>query len=242
MTRTYTTDLRCGACVEAIRPAFDADPAVRRWSVDLTSPRKPLTVEGPGLDRNHVDALLKSAGYATTGEVETPPVTPPPTAAEATTEATTYYPLLVVVAYILGVAGLVEATAASFDPMRLMANVMAGFFLVFSAFKLLDLRAFADSYAMYDVIARRSRAYALAYPFIELGLGVAHLTRFEPTATNAVTLAVMLVSLIGVVQVVVSRRKVRCACLGTVFALPMSVVTLVEDGTMAVMAAVMLAV
>ena len=235
MTRTYTTDLRCGACVEAIRPAFDADPAVRRWAVDLSGPAKRLTVDGP--DRAHVDALLKPSGYATTGEVESP--APPPPAAEA---KTTYYPLVVVVAYILGVAALVEASAAAVDPMRLMANVMAGFFLVFSAFKLLDLRAFADSYAMYDVVARRSRVYALAYPFIELGLGVAHLTRAAPTATNAVTLAVMLVSLVGVVQTVVSRRQVRCACLGTVFALPMSVVTLVEDGTMAVMAAVMLAV
>jgi len=237
VTRTYTTDLRCGACVEAIRPAFDADPTVRRWAVDLSGPRKHLTVEGPDLDRAHVDALLKPAGYATTGEVEPPAATLPP-AAEA---KTTYYPLLVVVAYILGVAALVEASATAVDPMRLMAHVMAGFFLVFSAFKLLDLHAFADSYAMYDVVARRSRLYALAYPFIELGLGMAHLTRVAPTATNAVTLAVMLVSLIGVIQTVVSGRKVRCACLGTVFALPMSVVTLVEDGTMAVMAAVMLA-
>ena len=37
-----------------------------------------------------------------------------------------------------------------------------------------------------------------------------------------------------------ARRKVKCACLGAVFNLPMSYVTLAEDGLMAVRAAVML--
>lgn len=60
-------------------------------------------------------------------------------------------------------------------------------------------------------------------------------------ATNAVTLAVMSVGPVGVVRALLARRKVRCACLGAVFNLPMSYVTLAEDALKAAMAAVMLA-
>ncbi len=228
MTRQFTTNLRCAACVAAIKPAFDADSAVQGWQVDLASPAKTLTVEGALATRTHVDALLRSAGYAVTGE-----------AAPAEAPAS-YYPLALVVLYIAGAVGLAELGQPPADWHRAMLNFMAGFFLVFSFFKLLNLRAFADSYQTYDILARRSRVYAFAYPFLELGLGAAYLARFHLPVTNAVTLAVMLVGLAGVAQALVARRKIQCACLGTVFNLPMSAVTLVEDGAMAGMAAVML--
>jgi hypothetical protein len=61
--------------------------------------------------------------------------------------------------------------------------------------------------------------------------------RLQPTAVNLTTLVVMSVSSIGVIQSVLQKRKIRCACLGTVFNLPMSTVTLVEDGLMIAMAA-----
>ena len=120
--------------------------------------------------------------------------------------------------------------------MRAMGHFMAGFFLVFSFFKLLDLRAFADAYGTYDVVAAKWPLYGFVYPFIELVLGAAYLGHFAPLATNAVTLAVMGVSLVAVA----TKRKIRCACLGTVFNLPMSLVTLVEDGLMLTMATAML--
>jgi hypothetical protein len=50
----------------------------------------------------------------------------------------------------------------------------------------------------------------------------------------------MAVSLAGVLRAVMSKRKIRCACLGTVFNLPMSTVTVIEDGLMFVMAVIML--
>jgi Kef-type K+ transport system membrane component KefB len=78
------------------------------------------------------------------------------------------------------------------------------------------------------------------YPFIELTLGLAYLIDFQPFATNAITLVVMAISSIGVIESLLNKRKIRCACLGTVFNLPMSVVTLVEDTLMVLMAAAML--
>ena len=69
---------------------------------------------------------------------------------------------------------------------------------------------------------------------------MAYLTNFQPAMTNTVTLIVMSISAIGVLKSLLAKRKIRCACLGTVFNLPMSTVTLVEVSLMAAMAALML--
>jgi hypothetical protein len=54
------------------------------------------------------------------------------------------------------------------------------------------------------------------------------------------TLLIMSLSLAGVVQSLLSGNRVRCACLGDVFNLPMSTVTVLEDGLMIGMSAIML--
>lgn len=233
-TLKLKTNLRCGACVESIRPLLDATPDIARWSADTTNPDKLLLVEGDGVSASLVDGLLRQKGYQVLGEL---PTAPPPPADEP---RQSYFPLLLILGYILGVTVLVEVAAGGFNWMRAMNHFMAGFFLVFSFFKLLNLSAFADAYAGYDVVAARWRGYGFAYPFIELTLGAAYLTGFSPLATNAVTLVVMGVSTVGVVKSLLARRKIRCACLGAVFNLPMSYVTLTEDLLMVVMAGVML--
>ncbi len=231
----YKTDLRCGACVESVRPLLDAAPGVVRWSADVASPNKVLTVEGDGITAERVDSLIRPAGYHVLGELrEEKPVAPP---AE---KPTSYFPLLLVLVYLVGLTAAMEVAAGGFDPMRAMGRFMAGFFLVFSFFKLLDVRAFADAYQSYDVVAAKWPAYGYVYPFIELGLGVAYLTAFAPLTTNAVTLVVMSISAVGVMKALAAKRKIPCACLGTVFNLPMSKVTLIEDGLMIAMAAGML--
>lgn len=152
----------------------------------------------------------------------------------------TYKPILLIFFYILGVTALIQLTSAQIDFMQWMRHFMAGFFLVFSFFKLLNLKGFAESYVMYDVIARRVPAWAYAYAFIELGLGIAFLIGFNPFLTNAVTAIVMTISIIGVLQTVLNKRKIQCACLGAVFNLPMSTVTIIEDGLMILMSIGML--
>jgi hypothetical protein len=123
---------------------------------------------------------------------------------------------------------------------RWMMNFMAGFFLVFSFFKLLNIKAFASSYAMYDLLAQRLPSYGFVYPFIELMLGLAYLLRWQPATTNTMTFVVMAFSSLGVIRAVLNKQKIRCACLGSVFNLPMSTITIIEDLTMAGMAAWML--
>lgn len=236
-TLRVKTNLRCSACVESIKPLLDAAAGVTRWTADMASPDKSLTIEGDGVSSSQVDGLLRQKGYQVLGEL---PVAAPLTPLPAATKRQSYFPLVLILGYILGATALVEAASGTFDWARAMNHFMAGFFLVFSFFKLLNLTAFADAYASYDIVAARWRPYGFAYPFIELALGAAYLTGFQPLVTNAVTVVVMGISTVGVVKSLLARRKIRCACLGSVFNLPMSYVTLTEDLLMVVMAAAML--
>ena len=117
---------------------------------------------------------------------------------------------------------------------------MGGFFVVFAFFKLLDVPKFVAAFRGYDILASRWPLYGHAYPYIELALGICYLARWQLPAVHAATLGLMLVGTIGVVRTIFARKRIQCACLGTVFDLPMSSVTVIENGTMAMMATWML--
>jgi hypothetical protein len=150
------------------------------------------------------------------------------------------YPLFLIVAYIAGTTALVAMASGDRSLHALMRHFMAGFFLVFSFFKLLDLRGFSDAYRSYDVVARAVPVWGFVYPFVELALGIAYVLNLAPLATNLATLIFMLVGAVGVLKSLLNKRAIRCACLGTALNLPMTTITLVEDLGMAAMAAVML--
>lgn len=152
----------------------------------------------------------------------------------------TYKPILLIFGYILGATILIQAVKGEFSWTIWMEHFMAGFFLVFSFFKLLNLQGFAESYSTYDIVAKKWFGWGYVYAFIELLLGLAFLTGFNPLLTNALTFVVMSISIIGVLQTVLNKRKIRCACLGAVFNLPMSTVTIIEDALMILMSLLML--
>lgn len=195
-------------------------------------------------DLTTLNSALAKVGHYVLHPIEQPAakstIAATQTEVEKTNWFTTYKPLILVFAYILLVTLAVEYTHGEFILHRFMPNFMAGFFLVFSFFKMLDLAGFASSYAMYDLLAKRVYNYGFIYPFIELALGIAYLINFKPLLVNAITLIVMLFSSFGVIKAVMNKQKIRCACLGTGFNLPMTTVTIIEDLLMAVMAAWML--
>jgi hypothetical protein len=93
---------------------------------------------------------------------------------------------------------------------------------------------------MYDVVAKRVPLWGKVYPFVELGLGLAFVADIAPVAMNWIALIIMSISIVGVLEQVLNKRAIRCACLGTVFQLPMSTVTIIEDGLMIVMSVIMI--
>ena len=154
--------------------------------------------------------------------------------------AQTYKPILIIFGYVSGISFIVGLQGTSFDLMLSMRVFMAGFFITFSFFKMLDLNGFAQSYAMYDIVAQKFKAWGYIYAFIELGLGIAFITNFNPYFINIFTAIIMSISIIGVLISVFNKRKIQCACLGAVFNLPMSTVTIIEDALMIVMSLAML--
>jgi len=148
-------------------------------------------------------------------------------------------PLFVIVGVILVfsvITTLIMTQNFSFG----MRMFMGGFFVVFGVLKLLRLKDFVIAYKEYDIIAKRSNIYAYVYPFIELGLGILYFINFVPFITNTITIIVMSIGAIGVYIKLLKKEEIPCACLGTVFKVPMTWVTLAEDLLMVVMAIIML--
>jgi len=131
------------------------------------------------------------------------------------------------------VAGLVLYTGN-------MLPFMGIVFLILAGLKFLDLKGFAKAFGMYDLLAKRSKAYALTYPFIELALGLAFLFAFQIKVAAAVTIVIMTIGTIGITKNLLSKDKVKCACLGTKIKVPLTTFTLVEDIVMALMGVMIL--
>ena len=157
-----------------------------------------------------------------------------------------YKPILLIFFYIVIVTTIMALQSMKSNQMgpteivmKWMNHFMGGFFLAFSFFKLLDLNGFAESYNMYDIIAKKIPFWAYLYPFVELGLGLSFLSNLFPLVTNSITFIVMSISIIGVLQAVLNKKKIQCACLGAVFNLPMSTITIIEDALMILMSGIM---
>jgi copper chaperone CopZ len=225
MTVYEVTGMTCGGCarkVEATLKTIAPDA-----SVTLDPPR---AMVGEGFPVARLNEALRAVGKYVLSEgpaVRQPSV--PAIAAPGWLE--TYYPLLMVL-------GLIAIASLAGDSW--MMSFMAGFYIIFGAFKLLDVPAFANSYARYDIIAKAFKPWGYAYPFIELALGFAFLFWFEMRWAAWLALILSLIGAVGVIQSVMRKETIQCACLGTVFKLPMSTVTIVENLGMAAMAAWML--
>ena len=246
MTHEYSiTGMTCDGCVATVKKLLEKVPGITAARVTQDPPVAVLDME------RHVGLPELKAALASHPKYQISEAaakayqvrTPASASVEVEEKASflkTYKPILLVFGYILGVTLLVEFTADSFDGMRWMRHFMAGFFLVFSFFKLLDVPAFAMSYSSYDIVARRWLGWGYVYPFMELTFGILFLTDVQPFFTNAAAFIVMGISTLGVIQSLLAKRKFQCACLGAVFNLPMSTITLVEDLLMVGMAGAML--
>jgi copper chaperone CopZ len=238
MTHTYkVTGMTCEGCAAKVKKLLSSVPGVENANINLEKNEADVTMHRHIATGELQQALKDYPKYQLTEQTHH-------TIAAASTEETktwfeTYKPILLIFAYITGVSFLIELRG-SFNVMHWMNNFMGAFFLTFSFFKLLDLKGFAESYFSYDIIAKHWIGYGYVYAFIELALGIAFVTSFNPVLTNAVTFIVMSISIIGVLQSVFNKRKIKCACLGAVFNLPMSTVTIIEDLLMIVMSLISL--
>lgn len=239
MTHTYNiSGITCNGCVTKVKSELLKLGDVLGADVRIEAPQATISMQRH-IPTATLQKALSNAGdkYIIT-EADTSMHHSKETAMEDS--GNSYLPIFLIFGYITGISLLIQFASGGFNFMHWMSHFMAGFFLVFSFFKLMNLRGFAEGYSTYDVVAKKIPSYGFVYPFIELALGIAFLTGFNPLLTNIVTLIVMGVSTIGVVQSLVKKTTFQCACLGTVIKLPLSKVTLFEDLLMVAMSAVML--
>lgn len=229
------TGISCGSCVSKVSARLLEHPDIAEAEVTLQPQQMRLQTRAPLSDKAVNDWLKPLGKYRVPVTASAPPASDLPQK-----NAQTYRPLVILLAYLLLVIAAVSFMQGHFELPMAMRLFMGGFFVAFSFFKMLDLRGFSDAYRSYDLVAKVLPAYGFVYPFIELGLGLGYLADWQPFWINLTTAVVMGVSLIGVLKAVLSKQAIRCACLGTVFNLPMSTVTIVEDGLMLVMAVVAL--
>ena len=236
MTHTYQiTGMTCSGCQLKVQTLLSQVKDVQNVDISLAEGTADITMARHIQTSALQDALKDYPKYQLSEAHHTPAMSMEPDDAENKSWLATYKPILLIFGYILTIAIIAGYTAHGFMTMTAMRIFMSGFFLIFSFFKILDLQGFADSYTMYDIVAKRFKPWAYIYAFVELGLGLAFALNIQPVIVNTVTFVVMTVSLIGVLQSVLNKRKIRCACLGAVFNLPMSTVTIVEDALMIVM-------
>ena len=233
MRHNYTvTGMTCGSCEAKVKSSLLMLPNVTE--VEVSKEKQTAIIS---MDKHIALATFQNAldkKYTITAQQHNEG------AEQAKSWVATYKPILLIFGYITAAAVIAATQHSSFNWMHGMNIFMAGFFITFSFFKMLDLKGFAESYAMYDIVAKKIPAWGFIYAFIELALGIAYATGFQPLLTSIATLTVMSISIIGVLQSVLNKRKIQCACLGAVFNLPMSTVTIIEDALMIVMSAGMI--
>ena len=121
-----------------------------------------------------------------------------------------------------------------------MLDFMGLFFIIFSFFKMLDLKGFPVSFKMYDPLAKVIPVYGFLYPFVETVLGIMFLMRIQIIFALIVSLIILLVTTVGVTKTLLSKKIVQCACLGTHLKLPMTEATLIENIIMLSMSIIMI--
>lgn len=160
--------------------------------------------------------------------------------AETVTGWRAYQPLIIVFVSIIITVGFAQYFFGLSGWRQSIRLFMGFFFLTFGFFKVLDWKGFMYSYGEYDIIAAKTRAYAAVYPLLELMIAIAFLTNTQPMPAAFLTFILMIIGSVGIARALRRNRKYRCACLGAVIKLPLSTVTLIEDGLMGIMALLMI--
>lgn len=236
MKHSYNiTGMTCMGCVASVQEKLLRVDGVKNVAIDLDKGEAELFME------KHIPLnILKSTltekySISEKGNHASEMVT---SSVEEKTKLQQLKPLLLIFLYLFTAAFLLNFKDWNLN--SAMLDFMGLFYIVFSFFKLLDLKGFPESFRMYDPLAKTLPAYGWIYPFIELALGLMFLMRFEIPIALITTIIILGITTIGVVKTLLDKKSIQCACLGTALKLPMTEATFIENSIMLVMAITML--
>lgn len=238
MTRTYIiTGMTCNNCKASVEKALLSVGSIENVSIDLENSKAVIDMSHPVSTETLQNSL--SSKYTISEEGNTTVFNTSTSVNEVkSSELKQLFPLFLIFGYIIGASILLNKD--DWNTNSFMLDFMGLFYIVFSFFKLLDLKGFPESFRMYDPLAKSIPVYAWIYPFIELALGLLFLMRIEITFALIITLVVLGITTIGVTRSLLRKTSIQCACLGTALKLPMTKATFIENSIMIIMAVVML--
>ena len=234
MKHTYTvTGMTCNGCRTSVEDALNSIENVVKATVDLEKAEATIEMS------SHIstDVLQKEITdkYALSEKKEANVFQSSET---KKTGLQKLFPLFLIFGYIAASALLLNYKP--WDLTNFMLDFMGLFYIVFSFFKLLDLKGFPESFKMYDPLAKVFPVYGWIYPFIEVALGILFLMRIQIPLALIITLIILGITTFGVTKTLLDKKPIQCACLGTALKLPMTKATFIENSIMIVMAIIML--
>ncbi|WP_298782431.1 heavy-metal-associated domain-containing protein [uncultured Polaribacter sp.] len=241
MKHTYKiSGMTCSSCKASVEKSLNDLDNVTKVDVNLESQEATITMNGH-IEVSELQKVLPSKYSITKKEHKNVFASAQNSNFEVKEEKSKLQqlkPLLLIIFYIAVASILLHYKNWSWS--EFMLDFMGLFYIVFSFFKMLDLKGFPDSFKMYDPLAKQVPFYGWVYPFIETALGLMFLMRFEINIALIVTLIVLGITTIGVTKTLLDKKSIRCACLGTALKLPMTEATFIENAIMIVMATLML--
>lgn len=241
MTKTYSIDgMTCNGCRSGVERKLNEIPGVKEAEVCLEKHTAKVEFDQPvsiHTIRKALPIKYRVEQKITPKERRQKVMLEEIETAE-TSDLAKLKPLFLILFYLTVAAILMNRNDWSMGDF--MLDFMGLFYIVFSFFKLLDLKGFPATFQMYDPLAKVFPPYAWVYPFIETALGLCFLLRFQILIALIATIVILGITTIGVTKTLLSKQQIKCACLGTALNLPMTKATFIENAIMLVMAVWML--
>jgi len=236
MIHTYTvTGMTCNGCKASVEKHLNALPNITQATVDLEA--QEVTVEmSQYISIKSLQEALPEKFLISEKEQENIFKTSKIEAQKSDLQQ--LKPLFIIFGYITAASILMHYK--NWEWSSFMLDFMGLFYIVFSFFKILDLKDFPESFKMYDPLAKQIPFYAKIYPFLELAIGILFLMRIQVPMALIITIIILGITTIGVTKTLLDKKAIQCACLGTALKLPMTKATFIENTIMIVMAIIML--
>lgn len=229
------TGMTCMGCVASVQEKLSKVDGVKNIAIDLENAEAEISMEKYIPLNILKSALPEKYAISEKGNHTSEMIG---TSTEEKSKLQQLKPLLLIFLYLFAAAFLLNYKDWNLN--SAMLDFIGLFYIVFSFFKLLDLKGFPESFRMYDPLAKIIPAYGWIYPFIELTLGLMFLMRFEISIALIATILILGTTTVGVTKTLLDKKSIRCACLGTALKLPMTEATFIENAIMLVMAITML--